>query len=97
MNKAVLADLAVDQYPTSKAAEEHGERLWRKHWPVLSRFESEQDKGRAHAAIHMVAMLTDAGEQKAADKVEHFLNWMCEPAKKPTKEQQSIAGGMAGK
>lgn len=97
MSKAVLATLADEQYPTSKAATEHGEKLWRKHWPVFSRFESDHDKGRARNAIHCVAMLTDAGEHKAAALVEHLLNWMCEPAKPAEKEQRTIAEGMAGK
>lgn len=97
MSKAVLATLADKHYPTSKAATEHGEKLWRKHSPVMSRFESEQDKGRAQNAIHIVAMLTDAGEHRAAKLVEDMLDWMCEPAKPKTKAQQSIAGGMAGK
>ncbi|ECE7034318.1 hypothetical protein D6416_23495 [Salmonella enterica subsp. enterica] len=92
--KAALADLVNDEYPTSKAAREHGERLWLKHYHVMKRF-GEKDKGRAHATIHMVAMLKDAGEHKAAEKVEHFLNWMCEDTK-PTKEQRSIAQGMGG-
>lgn len=96
MKNAVLADLADEVYPTSKAAHEHGERLWQKHWPVVSTFEREHDQGRANNACHVVAMLTDAGEHKAAAMVEHMLDWICEPVKKPTKEQKSIAGGMAG-
>lgn len=94
MSKAVLAKVADEGYPTSKAAQEHGEKLWRKHWPVLSTFENEQDKGRAHNAIHIVAMLTDAGEHKAAALVEKMLDWMCEPASKPSKKQLTIAEGM---
>lgn len=97
MSRAVLAALADTSYPTSKAATEHGERLWRKHWPVIANFEDRKDEGRAHNAIHIVAMLTDKGHHKAAAEVEKLLDWMCEPAKPKTKEQQSIAGGMAGK
>lgn len=95
MKNAVLAQLANEQYPTSKAATEHGERLWRKHWPVIRTFEDRRDKGRAHAAIHIVAMLKDAGEHKAAGLVEHLLDWMCEPREKRSKEKQSIADGMS--
>lgn len=96
MSRAILADYADDTYPTSKAAMEHAKSLWRKHWPVVSRFEREHDKGRAEAVIMCVAMLQDGGYTKAAEAIEHHLNWLCEPAKKPTKEQRSIAGGMAG-
>lgn len=93
MKKGIID--AVEMYPTSTAAKAHGEKLWQKHWPVIARFEDAQDVGRVHAITHCVAMLKDAGEHTAADKVEQFLNWMCEPAK-PRKEVKSIADNMAG-
>lgn len=95
MSKAVLAELANDAYPTSKTAQEHGEKLWRKHLPAINKY-GERDRGRVHSTIHCIAMLHDAGHTEAAEKLEHFLDWMTETPEKPTKEAQSVSEGMSG-
>ena len=94
MSKAVLAELANDQYPTSAAAEAHGERLWRKHADVIGTY-GERDKGRVHSTIHCIAMLHDAGHTEAAGKLEQFLDWMTEgkPKKATVSHAESMAGG----
>ncbi|MRS14928.1 hypothetical protein GJV06_08555 [Enterobacteriaceae bacterium RIT691] len=65
----------VEHYPSTDAEKAHAEALKKKH-DKAQRGMGEFDQGRIHAAIYTVAMLRELGEKKAADKVEHFLNWL---------------------
>lgn len=95
MNKSALSELVKDEYPTSKAAIDHGERLWKKHLPVINSY-GERDRGRVHSTIHCIAMLHDAGHTEAAEKLGHFLEWMTSKPEEPTRETPSISEGMSG-
>lgn len=65
----------VEHYPSTETEQRHAESLKNKHWGAQAKMQ-KFDQGRVHAAIYMVAMLRELGEKKAADKVEHFLNWL---------------------
>lgn len=66
---------ANEVYPITENERAHSEALKKKH-DKAQRGMREFDQGRIHAAVYMVAMLRELGEKKAADKVEHFLNWL---------------------
>ena len=73
MSKGIIQ--AKEHYPSTAAEKAHAEALKKKH-DKAQRGMREFDQGRVHAAVYMVAMLRELGEKKAADKVEHFLNWL---------------------
>lgn len=88
---AELKQMVSDRYHFSDKTTEHGERLHRKHHPVMKKFARDFDYGRAHGVLTCIALLRGAGHNKAADKIEPYLDWMCEPPTKAAPRSKTIA------
>lgn len=86
---------AKEFYPQfGSKAKNRAEAMIKRLWPVMQKF-GARDIGKAEGLIYGDALLREAGEHKAADKLEHLIHWMLDH--KPEKAALIITDGMAGK